>query len=75
MEKYNDNSNMISQAIKYILFSFILLMALMYIPEFKLTSLEVFKIIALTIVTLILVDNWCPSKRYCVRNMDKCINI
>ena len=67
-------NNTIKQTIKYSLLSIVLLLSLMYVPKFKLSNVELGGIIMLTIGALIIMDHWCPSVRYCLRNMDSCIN-
>ena len=68
------NSNIIKQTIKYILLSLILLTSIMYVPKFKLSVMEIAIIIIVSIGSLMIMDHWCPSVRYCLRNMDACIN-
>ena len=67
-------SNMIKQSIKYALLSLVMLTSIMYVPHFRLSIRETAAIIVVSVGTLIVLDHWCPSVRYCLRNMDACIN-
>ena len=66
--------NAIKQTVKYSLLALVLLLALMYVPTVRLSVTELSGIVLLTIGTLVLMDHWCPSVRYCLRDMDACIN-
>ena len=66
--------NTIKQTIKYSLLALVLLVALMYVPTVRLSLKETAGIVAVGVGSLVLMDHWCPSVRYCLRDMDACIN-
>ncbi len=68
------SSNMIKQSIKYVLLSLVMLTSIMYVPQLRMSILETAFIIVVSVGALIVMDHWCPSVRYCLRNMDACIN-
>lgn len=68
------STNVVKQSIKYALLATILLLSLMYVPQHRLTNGELLTIVSITIGVLTTMDHWCPSARYCLRDMDACIN-
>lgn len=68
------SANVVKQSIKYTLLATTMLLSLMYVPTYRLANRELMTVVVMTVGALVIMDHWCPSTRYCLRDMDACIN-